>query len=71
MPHPSEVQLTALQHYAAGDGAGESWACDGDRDQLAWFRHERTLKALERHGWINEDGITEAGRALLAPGSAK
>lgn len=63
---PTKTQAQALRHYIGGDGAGESWSTDGGADTLAWCRHERTIDSLVRRGWIDRDGITEAGRAALA-----
>jgi len=64
----SEAQRRVLQHYANGDGAAESWTHDfsGGPTALQWQRHERTVASLERHGWIDSEGITEAGKAALA-----
>ena len=68
MKRLSKAQAEALQHYANGDGAGESWAQRSVSaiGPLAFYSHERTLDSLERHGWIDANGITDAGRAALA-----
>ncbi len=33
---------------------------------LAWRNRERVIEALHRKGLLDEDGVTEAGRAALA-----
>jgi hypothetical protein len=68
---PSNAQLRALRHYAEGDGAGESWAQATSHDNLSWYRHERTIESLERHGWVDANGITAAGEQALRGAKSK
>lgn len=67
---PSLAQRRALRVFAEGDGPGESWSqvSASENDSLAWFRHERTIRSLERHGWVDAYGITQLGLEALKSG---
>lgn len=65
---PSATQARALEYYAAGEGAEESWddaLCAHGDTHLGFYRHKRTIESLKRHGWVDGAGITEAGRDAL------
>jgi hypothetical protein len=67
MKKPSDTQASALRIYAEGGEAGDVWDdYDGSERHLSWYRHERTIDSLRRRGWIDDNGITEAGRKALA-----
>lgn len=68
---PSPAQLRALEVFAEGGGPGECWAQESADDRLAWYRHERTLDALYRRGWVGMHGITDAGREVLRTNAAR
>jgi hypothetical protein len=58
-------QLQMLNDYDR-DGEASDFA-DFDRaGTLAWRNRERVIDALRRKGYINDDGITEAGRRYLS-----
>jgi hypothetical protein len=60
---PSETQRNALKSYV------DEAAATGDaKFRAPPYRNAHTIASLERHGWIDGNGITEAGRkALGAP----
>ena len=69
-PKVSAAQRKVLQTIAEGGDLGESWVQNGDRDRLAWHRHERTIDALTRKGLIRttelgDSELTDAGREAL------
>lgn len=72
---PSAAQLRALEIHARGGGPGESWVEEQSptHTNLAWYRHERTLDAMNRYGWTTPagDGLTDSGEAALYLGRSK
>lgn len=58
-------QLTMLRDYA-NDGEATDYAEFDDAGTLAWCNRERVIEALWRRGLLGEDGVTEAGREVIA-----
>lgn len=63
-PQLSPKQVEMLSAFARDGEAADIYDFGGST--LAWRNRERVIEALHRKGLLNEDGITQAGRDVLA-----
>lgn len=59
-------QMQALRDYAEGYEQPDLDDFYGSAGALAWRNRERVIDALTRRGLVDENGITQAGRDVLA-----
>ena len=62
----TDKQMQALRDYAEGREHPDFDDYYGTAGALAWRNRERVIDALRRRGLIDDNGITKAGRDMVA-----